>query len=147
MLFVNAAAFRGANLSEACQLPASRSSLRTSLSEITGEEEWNHGCLRDWFYSPKRLALNAVPPAHFDRKALEIPLAELFGGKGSVCLNHPRNAARPSRLVTGADASAVVAMEVFVEKDAVSPMRVGLEFLGAAKHRPAPRAVPNKCSD
>ena len=85
--------------------------------------------------------------AHFDRKPLEATLAEHFGGKGSVCLNDPCNAARPSGLVAGANAGAVVAVEVFVEKDVVSPMRVGLEFLRAAKHRPAPRAVPDKCTN
>jgi hypothetical protein len=72
-------------------------------------------------------------------------LAEHFSGEGSVCLNDPRNAACPSGLVAGADAGAVVAVEVLVEEDVVSPMWVGLEICRAAKHRPASRAVPNKC--
>ena len=85
--------------------------------------------------------------AHFDGKLLKIPFAEHVGGEASICLNDPRNAACPSGLMTGADASAVVAMEVLVEKNVVSPMRVGLEFLRASKNRSAPRAVPDKCAD
>src|SRR5438874_1175276 len=41
--------------------------------------------------------------------------------------------AGPSGLVAGAESGAVVAMEVFVELDEISPMRVRLEFrIGAA---------------
>jgi hypothetical protein len=47
----------------------------------------------------------------------------------SVGLNDPCNVASPSSLVAGSDTSAVVAMEVFIKKYVVSPMRVGLEFL------------------
>src|SRR5271155_1790615 len=74
-------------------------------------------------------------------------LSEYFGGEAPICLDDARNAARPASLVAGTDARAVVAVEILVEKDVVSPMRVSLEFLRAAKDRPAPRAVPDKCSD
>src|SRR5436853_599740 len=47
--------------------------------------------------------------------------------------------ARPARLVTGADAGAVVAVEVLVEEDQVAPVRVSGEALDVAVDRaPAP---------
>ncbi len=41
---------------------------------------------------------------------------------------------RPARLVAGADAGAVVAMEVLVEEDEVLPVRILLEGLEAPVH-------------
>ena len=43
----------------------------------------------------------------------------------------------PAGLVARADAGAVVAVEVFEELDAIAPVRVFLELLRAAVHRPA----------
>ena len=43
---------------------------------------------------------------------------------------------RPSGLVAGAEAGAVVAVEVLVERNVVAPVRVLLELLRAAEHRP-----------
>ena len=43
----------------------------------------------------------------------------------------------PARLVAGPDAAAVVPVEVLVEEHQVAPVRVGLELLGSAVHRPA----------
>ena len=43
----------------------------------------------------------------------------------------------PAGLVAGAEAGAVVAVEVLVEQQQVAPVRVGLELLDAAVHRPA----------
>ena len=47
-------------------------------------------------------------------------------------------------LMAGADAGAVVAVEVFVEQQIVAPMGIALEFLGAAKHRPPAALVAQK---
>ena len=46
----------------------------------------------------------------------------------------------PTGLVAGADAGAVVAVEVFVERHEIAPMRVVLKFLRAAENRPAARS-------
>jgi hypothetical protein len=50
----------------------------------------------------------------------------------------------PTRLMAGADAGAVVAMEVFVEQQIVAPIRIALEFFGAAEHRPPTALVAEK---
>jgi len=46
--------------------------------------------------------------------------------------------------VTGADAGAVVAVEIFVEQQIVPPIRIALEFFGTAEHRPTPGFVAQK---
>jgi hypothetical protein len=45
--------------------------------------------------------------------------------------------AGPACLMAGADAGAVIAMEVLLEQQIVPPGRVALEVLGSAKDRPA----------
>src|SRR5271168_5003862 len=42
----------------------------------------------------------------------------------------------PSCLMTGADASAIVAVEIFVEQQVIAPIRIALELLGSPEHRP-----------
>src|SRR6202000_3032622 len=49
--------------------------------------------------------------------------------------------AGPSGLVAGAQARAVVAMEVLIEQDVILPLGIGLELLRASVHRPTPRFV------
>src|SRR5262245_54081894 len=49
--------------------------------------------------------------------------------------------AGPSRLVAGAQAGAVVSVEVLVEEHQVAPARILLELLDAAVDRPATRPV------
>src|SRR5262245_18867281 len=44
--------------------------------------------------------------------------------------------ASPTRLVAGADAGAVVAMEIFVEQQVIAPVGILLEFLRSTEHRP-----------
>src|SRR5262245_37592528 len=44
----------------------------------------------------------------------------------------------PAGLMAGAEAGAVVAVEVFVEPDEIPPVRVGLKLGDAAVHRPSP---------
>src|SRR5215469_16889032 len=50
----------------------------------------------------------------------------------------------PSGLMTGADASAVVAMEIFVEQQVIPPVVIVLELRSAAEHRPPARLVAQK---
>ena len=38
--------------------------------------------------------------------------------------------------MTGADTSAIVAVEILIEQQAVAPVSIALELLGAAEHRP-----------
>ena len=54
-------------------------------------------------------------------------------------LDQFRNDPGPPGLVAGADARPVIAMEILVEEEVVAPVRIGLEFLGPAIHRPPPR--------
>src|SRR5712692_8329823 len=53
-------------------------------------------------------------------------------------LQELRDEPRPARLVAGADAGAVVAVEVLVERDQAAPVRVALEDLRAAVDGTAP---------
>src|SRR5215470_2938916 len=46
-------------------------------------------------------------------------------------LDQPGHEARPARLVTGAEAGALVTVEVFIEQEQIAPVRIGLEFSGA----------------
>ncbi len=62
-------------------------------------------------------------------------------------LDHPADAAGPSRLMAGAEARAVIAMEILVEEQAIPPVRVALEFLGSPVHRPPARLVAQKDAD
>src|SRR5262245_43915652 len=48
--------------------------------------------------------------------------------------------------MTGADAGAVVAVKVFVERNQIAPMRVALKFLRAAEDRPPALFVPQENS-
>src|SRR5581483_8954278 len=60
----------------------------------------------------------------------------------SALLNQLGDQARPAGLMARAEARAVVAVKVFVERDVVVPVRVGLELLRAAEDRtPAARVV------
>src|SRR5262245_31808352 len=64
-------------------------------------------------------------------------------GRGGVreYRQRPRDNAGPAGLVAGAEAGAVVAVEVLVEEDVVAPVRVVLELLGAAVDRPTAAGV------
>jgi hypothetical protein len=50
----------------------------------------------------------------------------------------------PPSLVTGADAGPVVAVKIFVEEQVITPVRVALEFLRAAKHWPMAGRIAQK---
>ena len=52
--------------------------------------------------------------------------------------------ARPTGLMAGPEAGSIVSVEVFVEQDQVTPMRILLELRGAPVHGAAPVVVPEK---
>ena len=80
------------------------------------------------FSRPRRRL--AVRPC---RKVSRIELAEY--------VDQSRHDPGPPGLMAGADAGAVVAMEVFVEQQVVPPVRIALEFLG---RRRTPAAVRSR---
>jgi len=59
-------------------------------------------------------------------------------------MNQPCNKARPTGLMTRAESGAVVAMEVFIKQYVVTPMGIGLEFLGTSINRAPARTVPEE---
>src|SRR4051812_14107955 len=70
-----------------------------------------------------------------------------FLSQKAVGLYDTRNAPRPAGLVTGAYASAVVTMKVFVEENKIAPMGIELELLRGAVNRTAPLVVALECPD
>jgi hypothetical protein len=50
----------------------------------------------------------------------------------------------PTRLMTGADASAVIAVEVFVKQDQIAPMRIVLKRFRPAVDWPAAVGIPKE---
>src|SRR5580658_7169135 len=50
----------------------------------------------------------------------------------------------PAGLVTRADAGAVIAMEIFVKEQQISPVRIALENFGAARDGTPPVLAANK---
>src|SRR5262245_21679731 len=58
-----------------------------------------------------------------------------------------RHQTGPAGLVAGAEAGAVVAVEVLVKEDQVAPVRVALELLGAAVDRPPSLPVAREDAD
>src|SRR5450755_2725988 len=69
---------------------------------------------------------------------LRIEVAEQF--------DELRDQARPSRLMAGSQARAIIAVEVFVEEQVVLPQRIRLEFLHTSKYRTPARLVPQEDS-
>ena len=59
-------------------------------------------------------------------------------------LNQFRYQSRPACLVTRADASAVVAVEVFVEENRISPEGIFLKLVGASEDGASPGLVTEK---
>src|SRR5271170_2636076 len=53
----------------------------------------------------------------------------------------------PAGLVAGAEARAIVTVEMLVEQDGIAPMRIVLKLLRAAEDRPASRAIALENSD
>src|SRR5262245_9397419 len=59
-------------------------------------------------------------------------------------LNQFRHQSGPAGLMTGADASPVVPMKVFVEQYVVAPMRIALQTVRSAEHRACPLGILKK---
>src|SRR5215469_4363539 len=66
------------------------------------------------------------------------------GIQASKNFDQRRHQPGPSGLVTGADAGAIVAVEIFVEQKIVPPVRVALELLSDAEHWPPAALVAQK---
>lgn len=56
-------------------------------------------------------------------------------------LQELRDQCCPTRLMAGSNPSAIVPVEIFVEPNIVSKIRIGLEFLRSAPHRPQSRVL------
>ena len=65
----------------------------------------------------------------------------LLLGLFAALLEEFRHQCRPAGLVAGPNARAVVAMEVLIEQQQITPVRILLELLRAAVDRPAAAAV------
>src|SRR5689334_12522674 len=64
----------------------------------------------------------------------------------SILLDQFRYETRPSCLMAGADAGAVVTMEILMEGDQITPVRIILKFLFVAENRPSLIGVEQKNS-
>src|SRR3989442_12080764 len=51
---------------------------------------------------------------------------------------------RPTCLVTGSDTGSIIPVEIFIEPDEVTPMRVSLKFLNPTKDRSTPCLITQK---
>src|SRR5512137_1552109 len=85
--------------------------------------------------APSRSLASGGRPAALDEQGFLADVQCPPGIEGGVHLDELRHDASPPGLVVGAEASAVVAVEVLVEEDVIAPVRVGLELLGVAVHR------------
>src|SRR5436309_12854996 len=95
----------------------------------TGEAGWPSSTPKP--QAPSMNTPRPVPSITYSGQRARTSLARLLEQLGDE--------ARPARLVTGADAGAVVTVEVLVEEDQVAPVRVGGEALDAPVDRsPAP---------
>lgn len=64
-----------------------------------------------------------------------------LGVEASKYFDQRRHQSGPSCLMAGADTSAVVAMEIFVEQQVILPVQVALKLLGTAKYRSSARLI------
>ena len=111
----------------------------------TTATKWPQGSAKHWHKEKgrARLDLSTQPnsvPLSTDEPGVEALLGDgerVFGLDASEEVEDARDEARPPRLVAGAEAGAVVAVEVLVEEDQVAPVRVPLELL-----RPAVNGSP-----
>src|SRR6516165_1410133 len=78
-------------------------------------------------FSTKRLCASAF------QKFFCIDFAKNFDERG--------NGPGPPRLMAGADAGTVVAMEVFIEQQIVPPVRIPLKLVATTENRPPPVSV------
>src|SRR5215469_6716919 len=59
-------------------------------------------------------------------------------------LDESRNGSRPTGLVAGSESGAIVAVEVLIEEDAVSPVRIVMKHIARAKDRSLSFRVANE---
>src|SRR5215472_2085280 len=69
---------------------------------------------------------------HLDHSGYSAEFQQLLGRARGEQMHDPRDHAGPSGLMAGAEPGAAVAVEILVEQDEIAPMRVFLEFPGAA---------------
>src|SRR6478609_2008426 len=81
------------------------------------------------------LVLVGAPSMRVSERRFTSHLQQFAGLDVAKELDQGRRQPGPSGLVTGADAGAVVAVEVLVEEDQVAPVRVGLELFAATIDR------------
>src|SRR5438270_538450 len=81
---------------------------------------------------PLRLLLSAL--RHLSRPTALLPLL----------LHQPSDQTRPARLVARPHPRTVVAVEIFVERHMIAPVRVILKLLYPAEHRPPSVRIPHK---
>src|SRR5262249_46362176 len=75
----------------------------------------------------------------------ELPHLECPCGRdGGEEMHHTRNHTGPSGLMAGAEPSPVIAVEILVEENEVTPVRVLLELVAAAVNRAIALVVPEK---
>src|SRR5437879_967716 len=95
-------------------------------------------CSRPEFVTVRGSAGLRVAPRllHLDHRGYHAGLEDLLGRGRRKQMHHAGDNAGPASLMAGAEAGPVVAVEVFVEQDQVTPVRVFLELLRAAVDRP-----------
>ena len=86
------------------------------------------------------LSNSVVPGTAGDRRLSNDHQCKSF----SVLLDQFRDQRGPAGLMAGADARAIVAVEVFVKRDEIPPVRIVLKFLRTAENRPAAVFVAEK---
>src|SRR4051794_25635532 len=86
-----------------------------------------------------RIALELRRDLHRDRVLADV--AHLIRRRGGEEMHGARDRSGPAGLVIGAQAHAVVAVEVFVELDVIAPVGIVLELLLHPVHRPGARFV------
>src|SRR5689334_19882921 len=88
---------------------------------------------------PTRLRARGLQTFHtldFGERGLLAHLQHLLGRGGGEEMHEPGDDPGPAGLVARAEAGAVVAVEIFVEVQAVAPVRILLEFPGSAVDGP-----------
>src|SRR5712692_5696691 len=86
----------------------------------------------------RKFQLFAVQP--FDHQELIVRSDPLL----TALFNQFCDQTGPAGLMASADPGAIVAVEVFVEKDQIAPVRIALKELGAARHGPAAIRIAEK---
>src|SRR5215471_7258917 len=92
----------------------------------------------------RAIAHSLLRPLQFRDTGGFAQFEHLFGGGGGEQMHYTSNNSGPSGLMVGAEASSVVALEVLVEQDEISPMAIFLKLPVPPVHRPPSVLVPEK---